>query len=206
MAAPPDNVWCYVSTTGAAGPITFGAALDGYRAPRAGDAGALVTYKIRDGKIGSKVWETGRGVLAYNSSTGVWTVTRNLLESSTGAALNLAGPSTDIMLTLSGADVAQIGPWQRKSAAYQSIRGDRLFCTVPAGGFTVTLPAAPFDLDEVWIKDATRGFSNANPLVVAVGAAPAGQLIGGLASPLNLNVAGAEVHLVFNATTNSWEF
>ena len=199
----PDNVWANVSTTGAGSPITLTTALDGFRLPPAAAAGLIVSYKLIDGVPGSRKWETGYGVLALANS--VWTLTRTLRESSTGALLALAGP-TSVIISLGGVDVNTLGAPKRVSATYTATRGDNLMATTAGGGFTVTLPTTPNDLDQVRIKDIARSFGNAAPLAVAVGASPANTLIAGQASPMNLNVSGADITLVYNATTNSWEF
>lgn len=82
-----NRVWCNTTTTGT-GTITIGSAIAGYQTFAAAGVtnGATVSYTIVDGSS----WETGRGV--YNSAAG--TLTRVLLESSTGALINLSGAAT----------------------------------------------------------------------------------------------------------------
>jgi microcystin-dependent protein len=82
-----NRVWVNTTTTGT-GTITLGSAVAGYQtfASAGVTDGATVSYTIADGSA----WETGRGV--YGSGGG--SMTRTLLQSSSGSLLNLSGAAT----------------------------------------------------------------------------------------------------------------
>ena len=84
------------------------------------------------------------------------------------------------------------------STTYSAVVNDRIFCT--AGGFTITLPASGLlEGDVIQIIDVTSVFGSSNLTV-----ARNGNLIGGLAENLVLDVNGAIVTLVWSGATYGW--
>lgn len=89
-----DRVWCSVANS-TANSITFGTALTGYQTPVSAGVsnGATVSYELND----ANAWESGRGTFTAN------TVSRTLIQSSTGSLLSLSNTAT-VFLTLLGSD------------------------------------------------------------------------------------------------------
>lgn len=86
-----DNVGHSTATTGT-GTITLGSALSGYKALAAGADTKTVHYSIKDGTA----WETGYGTYTHSGTT----LTRTLVDSSTGSLLSLSGSGVEVYLDL----------------------------------------------------------------------------------------------------------
>lgn len=86
------------STTSGTGTLTLSAAVDGFQSFSAAGVsnGDTVSYVIENGTA----WEVGTGV--YNANT----LTRSLVESSTGSLLNLSGTSV-VFLTITASEIGK---------------------------------------------------------------------------------------------------
>jgi hypothetical protein len=102
------------------------------------------------------------------------------------------------------------GTWARaglvatptKTAAYTAASFDYVPTDTTSAAFTVTLPASPADGDRVAVGDAAgAGSWSAHSLTIAPNTA---QTINGSASSLVLSSAGAEVVLVYRASSANW--
>ena len=83
------------------------------------------------------------------------------------------------------------------STTYSAQVNDRIYCV--AGGFTITLPAAPLEGDVIQIIDVTSTFGSSNVTV-----ARNGQLINNSATNLTCDVPGAAITLVYSGATYGW--
>ena len=140
-----DRAKVGTSTTGT-GTMTLGAALAGFQTFAAAGltTGATISYTIED----AFAWEVGRGV--YNS-TGP-TLTRTLVQSSTGSLLNLSGNAVVYITVLSfdlgglvkgnGADQVFVENDQTVTASYTIPATKNAMSTGPVSinsGVTVTV-------------------------------------------------------------------
>lgn len=95
-----------------------------------------------------------------------------------------------------GGSVSPISPWVRVTANYTAQAGERIVAKTDAAPFTVTLPVAPADLDEVWIMGdfATRNLTIARN----------GKQIARVSQDLILNKDNIGVKLVYDNSITSW--
>lgn len=132
-----DRVKVSTTTTGT-GTLTLGSAVAGFQTFAQGNVanGATVSYAIENGTS----WEVGTGVY---SSTGP-TLTRTLVQSSTGSLLNLSGTST-VFITALAVDLA--GFSLTLMTAQASTSGTLLdFTGIPAWANRVTILLADVSL------------------------------------------------------------
>jgi hypothetical protein len=88
-----------------------------------------------------------------------------------------------------------------KTAIYTAVINDMVRVNSTGGAFTVTLPAAPADGDKVGLQDVSNACA-ANPVLLA---AAGGKTVEGDATGLSVNVNGAHVELMYNATGTNWK-
>lgn len=79
--------------------------------------------------------------------------------------------------------------------------GERIFANATAGGFTLTLPAAPADGDTIQIIDVAGIFSTNNVTI-----ARNGLKIQNLAEDLTLNLNNAAITMIYSGSTFGWVF
>lgn len=87
-------------------------------------------------------------------------------------------------------------PWTVITANYNAQASERLIAKTDGGSFTVTLPAAPANGDEIWII----GDFATNPLTIARN----GKLIVRVAEDLVLDKDNIGCKLVYDSTIGSW--
>lgn len=100
-----------------------------------------------------------------------------------------------------GSGAPALRSWRYMNAAATIYVSERILGDTSTAAFTLDLPASPAAGAEVWFKDAARTWATKKLTLNRNGS-----LIKGVADNLVLDVNAAEVHLVFNAVTNSWEF
>ena len=169
-----DNVGHGTITTGT-GTVTLGAPLDGFSALKAAADGKTVHYTI---KLWDGSWETGYGTYTHAGAT----LTRTLVDSSTGALLNLPGSGTEVYLDWTAQAVistqnalievdrmTHAGFLARTNGTQQTVTDGAW--NVLHGGAGGALDGAEYDPGSVWSASSTGRFT-----------APAGRwLIGGCA-------------------------
>jgi hypothetical protein len=79
--------------------------------------------------------------------------------------------------------------------------GERIFANATAGGFTLTLPAAPADGDTIQIIDVA-GICATNNITVARN----GLKIQNLSEDLILNLNNAALTMIYSGSTFGWVF
>jgi hypothetical protein len=87
------------------------------------------------------------------------------------------------------------------TTTYTAIAGERIFANATAGGFTLTLPAAPADGDTIQIIDVAGIFGTNN-----VTLARNGVKIQNLAEDLILNLNNAAVTMIYSGAAFGWVF
>ena len=87
-------------------------------------------------------------------------------------------------------------PWSNVSGNYTAVAQDRLLANTANSSFTITLPAAPLEGDEVVIADAYDFSTN------AANVGRNGKTIAGAANNLILNSRGSLVQLVYDGSSN----
>jgi hypothetical protein len=81
------------------------------------------------------------------------------------------------------------------------VAGERIFADASAGGFTLTLPAAPEVGDTIQIIDVAGIFSQNN-----VNIARNGLKIQNIAEDLVLNLNNAAITMIYTGSTYGWVF
>jgi hypothetical protein len=81
-----NRIKCAVSGTPGTGTITLGSASSGYQLLPSGADGEVVNYVAEDGTA----WEIGTGAYTHSGTT----LSRGLVESSTGSLINLTSDAT----------------------------------------------------------------------------------------------------------------
>lgn len=84
---------------------------------------------------------------------------------------------------------------------YTANVGERIFANSTAGGFTITLPAAPADGDTIQVIDVAGIFATNN-----VTLARNGLKIQNLAEDLVLNLNNAAITMIYSGATFGWIF
>jgi len=84
---------------------------------------------------------------------------------------------------------------------YTANVGERIFANATAGGFTITLPAAPSDGDTIQVIDVAGIFATNN-----VTLARNGLKIQNLAEDLVLNLNNAAITMIYSGATFGWVF
>ena len=90
-------------------------------------------------------------------------------------------------------------PWIAKSTTYLAVAGNRILADTSGGAFTITLPATPSVGDQVYITDTSGTFGTYN---LTIGRNSTN--IMGTAADYVLNVANANVSLVYAGATPGW--
>ncbi len=156
----------YTTSTTGTGTIKLGSAATQYQALAAGDDGKIIPYIIEDG--GGSAWEEGWGVYTHSGTT----LTRNLVSSSSGSAINLSGTST-VMLSPGQAFFAdQVVNIKAKVAATGAVtlatdceHGDTLNGVVMAIGDIIFTPYQSSGSEKrVWVVNAS-GAPSPHPLM-----------------------------------------
>lgn len=120
----------------------------------------------------------------------------------------LTGTATSATTLATGADrtkldtlVGGLVTTPIKTAAYTAVIGDLVRVNSTAGVFTVTMPASPVDGSRVGILDVSNTCAT-NAVLLA---ATAGKTIELDATGISINVNGAYIELVYNATGTNWK-
>jgi hypothetical protein len=87
------------------------------------------------------------------------------------------------------------------TTTYTATAGERIFANATAGGFTLTLPAAPADGDTIQIIDVAGIFGTNN-----VTLARNGVKIQNLSEDLILNLNNAAVTMIYSGASFGWVF
>jgi hypothetical protein len=88
-----------------------------------------------------------------------------------------------------------------KTTAYTAVANDLVRVNSSGGAFTVTLPSAPTDGDQIGVIDVNGACGTNAVLIAAAGA----KTVEGDATGLSLDIGGATVILRYNSATNNWK-
>lgn len=144
-------------------------------------------------------FKTGSIILA-NTATSTSTAAGALVVAGSvgvGGNINFGGNLYQNGVLFAGGTLA---PTTIKTSVYTAVAGDLVRVNSAGGTFTVNLPAAPVDGNQVGIFDI---YGNCGTVPILIGANT--KLIEGDATGVSLNIAGAYVVFLYNSVTASWK-
>ncbi len=161
MPVYANRVQMTTATTGT-GTITLGSATTGFQSFAAGGIanGNVVSYLITDGTA----WEVGTGTYTSSGTT----MSRSLVQSSTGSLLNLSG-SAVVSIIVSAADLTNLQPLDAELTAIAAMPGNGIITKTGAGAATTRTITGTTNQITVTNGDGVSG----NPTIAAVVASQA---------------------------------
>jgi len=161
MPVYANRVQMTTATTGT-GTITLGSATTGFQSFAAGGItnGNVVSYLITDGTA----WEVGTGTYTSSGTT----MSRSLVQSSTGSLLNLSG-SAVVSVIISAADLTDLQPKDAELTAIAALTGNGIITKTGAGAATTRTITGTANQITLTNGDGVSG----DPIIAAVVASQA---------------------------------
>jgi len=162
---------------------------------------------VGDLELGEMAINTNDGKVFIKKDDGTETIVEVGESGSTDVNLdttnfdgNLSSTDTNVQIALDTLDdMTTSYNYVIKSANYTAVNKDGILADTSAGGFNVTLPAAPADGEMISIVDLTSSF-NSNNLVVLRN----GNNIMGLAQDMTLDVVNLNIGLIYVLANSDW--
>jgi len=153
-----------------------------------GNATSNTTYWAKLAKKGDDITVlTTQGDFVYRDATGV----QRLPAGTAGQVLQTGGPGANPSWTSASSIL-----WQYKDANFTAAAGGAYITNTTAAGFTMTLPAAPADNDQVLFVDSFGTWGTNNLTVAQAG----GYKIAGVNENLTCDQNYATIRLTFKTT------
>ena len=125
-----NRVKVNTSTTGT-GTITLGSAVAGFQS--FADGGIVNGNEVRYTIIDSNDWEVGTGTYTSAGTT----LSRTLIESSTGSLLNLSGTNVEVFITMAAVDIDNLATRSMDVYSYTATSGQTAFTGADDKGNTL---------------------------------------------------------------------
>ena len=125
-----NRVKVNTSTTGT-GTITLGSAVAGFQS--FADGGIVDGNEVRYTIIDGNAWEVGTGTYTSAGTT----LSRTLIESSTGSLLNLSGTNVEVFITMAAVDIDNLATRSMDVYSYTATSGQTAFTGADDNGNTL---------------------------------------------------------------------
>ncbi len=125
-----NRVKVNTSTTGT-GTITLGSAVAGFQT--FADGGIVDGNEVRYTIIDGNAWEVGTGTYTSAGTT----LSRTLIESSTGSLLNLSGTNVEVFITMAAVDIDNLATRSIDVYNYTATSGQTAFTGADDNGNTM---------------------------------------------------------------------